>query len=220
MPRGLDDKHGMEEDGVPPLDNSHEVLGEVREFGMDIDAESIYMKCTVVEGEIYNTPSDFVKEHRQGTMPCYLHRFNLKNLKRNKFSIEALRSVRSQKEKIGVTPRSPAVKVVTPLRVNLNNLRVSKRKLSESETTNSDSVKKAKVVKSENVSKEAVQELETSPELSSFVTSTVKVNDEIVPLEEDNTLRRSRRASKPVQVKRFINKTLFLRMFFSRRRNL
>ena len=178
MPRGLDDKHGMEEDGVPPLDNSHEVLGEVREFGMDIDAESIYMKCTVVEGEIYNTPSDFVKEHRQGTMPCYLHRFNLKNLKRNKFSIEALRSVRSKKEKIGVTPGSPAVKVVTPLRVNLNNLRVSKRKLSESETTNSDSVKKAKVVKSENVSKEAVQELETSPELSSFVTSTVKVNDE------------------------------------------
>ena len=200
MPRGLDFSHGMEEDGVPPLDNNHEVFGEVREFGVDIDAESIYMKCTVVEGEIYNTPSDFVKQHKQGTMPCYIQRFNLKNLKRNKFSIEPLRTVRSKKEKTGVTPGSPAVKVVTPLRVNLNNLRVSKRKLSESETTNSDSVKKAKMTGSRNVSKETSQDLEISPELSTFVTSTVKVVDEVVPLEDDITLRRSRRASKPIQV--------------------
>jgi len=191
LPRGLDNSHGMEEDGVPPFDNHHEVIGEVREFGVDIDAESIYMKCTVIKGEVTKIPADFSKQHKQGIMPCYLQRFQLKSLKRNKFSIEPIKNLALKKEKLAPVSNSP--KVVTPLRVNLSNLRVSKRKLSESENV-TDSAKKAKVIKSGSNSKE------TSPELNSYVTGTVQLNDEMYDSSGEPNLRekRTRRASKPL----------------------
>ena len=86
---------------MAPLDDLHEVIGEVREFGVDIDAESIYMKCTVVEAEVTKVPSEFIKTHKMGSMPCYVHRFNLKQLKRNKFCIEPLANIKSKKDKSG-----------------------------------------------------------------------------------------------------------------------
>ena len=104
LPRQLDDSHGMEEDGVPPLDNLHEVVGEAREFGVDISAETIYMKCLVVEGEISRPPAEFIKDHKQGTMHCYMQRFNLKNLKRNKFCLEPCVNLTQMKSKDSSKP--------------------------------------------------------------------------------------------------------------------
>ena len=131
-------------------------------------------------------------------MPCYLMRFQLKHLRRHKFSLEPLKTLDVKKGKAAavVSDTSPSKKV-TPLKVNLANLRISKRKLSESETANVASpVKKSKVSKSASNSKE------TSPELSSFVTSNVNVAniDNIDGEPDKKEVRRSRRASKPVEV--------------------
>ena len=189
----------MEEDGVAPLDNNNEVIAEVREFGMEIDAEAIHVKCFVIQGEVTKVPEKFVKDHKQGPMPAYLMRFQLKHLRRNKFSLEPLKTLDVKKAKAASTVSDPSPsKKVTPLRVNLANLRVSKgkRKLSESETVNVASpVKKSKVSKSTTSSKE------TSPELSGFVTGTVNVvNMDKSEDPDKKEVRRSRRASKPIEV--------------------
>ena len=175
LPRQLDDSHGMEEDGVPPLDNLHEVVGEAREFGVDISAETIYMKCLVVEGEISQSPAEFVKDHKQGSMFCYMHRFNLKNLKRKKFMLEPCINLSQMKSKVSTkatpAPESPKV---TPLKVKLANLRVSKRKLSGGEeifcVINQN---KSKIKKSEASSVET----SPSPELNSFVTGVIDTTE-------------------------------------------
>ena len=198
LPQTLDNSHGMEEDGVAPLDNNNEVIAEAREFGTEIDAESIYLKCSVIQGEVTKIPEKFAKQHKQGPMPCYLMRFQLKHLRRHKFSLEPLKTLDVKKGKAAavVSDTSPSKKV-TPLKVNLANLRISKRKLSESETANVASpVKKSKVSKSASNSKE------TSPELSSFVTSNVNVAniDNIDGEPDKKEVRRSRRTSKPVEV--------------------
>ena len=124
LPTQLDNSHGMEEDGVPPLDNLHEVVGEAREFGVDISAVTIYMKCLVVEGEISQRPAEFIKDHKQGSMYCYMHRFNLKNLKRKKFSLEPCVNLSQMKSKVPTKPNLVADSPkVTPLKVKLTNLR-------------------------------------------------------------------------------------------------
>ena len=157
LPKQLDNSHGMEEDGVPPLDNKYEVVGEARDYAVDISAETIYMKCLVVEGEMSKAPAEFIKEHRQGTMFCYMRRFNLKSLKRNKYTLEPCVSLKS-KAPVKSSTASPRV---TPLRVNLTNLRISKRKLSESDNPT-------------NISEDSSSRKETSPELSSFVTGIIE----------------------------------------------
>ena len=165
LPAQLDNSHGMEEDGVPPLDNKYEVVGEVREFGVDISAETIYMKCLVVRGEISKVPAEFIKDHRQGTMFCYMHRFNLKNLKRKKFTLEPCISPTLTKSKASPTQK------VTPLKVNLTNLRISKRKLSEVMVNQSFLVESAKKTKTKTErSEDPASSKDTSPELSSYVT--------------------------------------------------
>ena len=173
----------MEEDGVPVFDNKHEVVGETRDFALDIDAESIYKKCFVIEGEISKVPAEFSKQNQVGGMPCYLKRFQLKSLKRNKFIIEAAMAPGKKTSLLKDKVSSP--KKVTPLKVNLTNLRISKRKLSESTDVNEESIKKTKVSRSRETSKE------NSPELNSFVTNTAAAN------EESSSVRRSSRASKP-----------------------
>ena len=173
LPRQLDNSHGMEEDGVPPLDNMHEVVGESREFGVDISAETIYIKCLVVEGEISRPPAEFVKDHKQGSMYCYMHRFNLKNLKRKKFCLEPCVNLSQMKSKVPTKPNpAPDSPKVTPLKVKLTNLRVSKRKLSGGEEIFSVvSQNKSNTKKSE------ASRAETSPELSSFVTGVIETTE-------------------------------------------
>ena len=173
LPRQLDQSHGMEEDGVPPLDNLHEVVGETRAFGVDISAETIYMKCLVVKGEISRPPAEFIKDHKQGTMHCYMLRFNLKNLKRNKFCLEPCVNLGQMKSKVPTKPSpvSDSPKV-TPLKVKLTNLRVSKRKLS-----GGDEVYCVVNKNKSNTEKNEASSKETSPELSSFVTGVIETSE-------------------------------------------
>ena len=162
----------------------------------DIDAESIYRKCQVVQGPVTKVPAQFSKERKRGPDPCYLHRFDLKQMRRNKFILEPIENLESNKEKSKVASRTSSSPKVTPLKINLSNLR-AKRKLSESENTKGEEevkVKKPKVQKSGELSKE------TSPELNSFVTSTVSL-DNVLPSPDPEVESRSRRrSSKRVQV--------------------
>ena len=118
-------------------------------------------------------------------------------MRRNKFILEPIENLESNKEKSKVVSRTSSSPKVTPLKINLSNLR-AKRKLSESENTKGEEevkVKKPKVQKSGELSKE------TSPELNSFVTSTVSL-DNVLPSPDPEVESRSRRrSSKRVQVR-------------------
>ena len=74
--------HGLEEQGAPPLDPEHEVVGEVRVYDTDIEAESIYYKCKVVQGGLGEVPEKVSKAKKEGKFPCYLHRLDMKLLKK------------------------------------------------------------------------------------------------------------------------------------------
>ena len=75
--------HGLEEQGAPPLDAAHEVVGEARDYDTDISAESIYYRCQVVQGAMDHLPEKVAKqEKREGKVPCYLHRFNMKMVRK------------------------------------------------------------------------------------------------------------------------------------------
>ena len=67
----------------------------MRDFVRDIDAESIYRKCQVVQGPVTKVPAQFSKERKRGPDPCYLHRFDLKQMRRNKFILEPIESLES-----------------------------------------------------------------------------------------------------------------------------
>ena len=69
--------HGLEEQGAPPLDPEHEVVGEVRNYETDIRAESIHSKCSVVQGGLGEVPEEFAKAKKEGQFPCYLHRLDM-----------------------------------------------------------------------------------------------------------------------------------------------
>ena len=70
--------HGLEEQGAPPLDPEHEVVGEARDYDKDIEAESIYYKCRVVQGGLGEVPAKVAKAKKEGKFPCYLHRLDMK----------------------------------------------------------------------------------------------------------------------------------------------
>jgi len=74
--------HGLEEQGAPPLDFVNEVVGEARIYDKDIVAESIYYKCTIVQGGLCELPEKVAKDKKGGKFPCYLHRLNLKETKK------------------------------------------------------------------------------------------------------------------------------------------
>ena len=82
--------HGLEEQGAPPLDPEHEVVGEVRDYDTDIEAESIYYKCKVVQGGLGEVPEKVAKAKKEGKFPCYLHRLDLKLLKKTGKKLEPL----------------------------------------------------------------------------------------------------------------------------------
>ena len=74
--------HGLEEQGAPPIDPVHEVVGEARDYDKDIDAESIYYKCKVVQGGLGELPEKVAKAKKEGKYPCYLYRLNMKEEKK------------------------------------------------------------------------------------------------------------------------------------------
>eukprot|EP00092_Neocalanus_flemingeri_P001551 GFUD01001653.1.p1 GENE.GFUD01001653.1~~GFUD01001653.1.p1 ORF type:complete len:880 (+),score=263.06 GFUD01001653.1:116-2755(+) len=166
LPRNMHGSHGMEEEGALPFNNEHEVVGEAREFENDISAETIYSKCTVVTGGVQVDPAKFSSSHKKGPYPCYLHRFNMTMVKKNKYSMEPVLSAakKSQTKKRVLRSRSASPvsprQTVTPLRVNVVELRLGKRKISVIEGG------------SERKRTRASTSKETSPELSSFVVGT------------------------------------------------
>ena len=167
LPHSMDCSHGMEEEGALPFNNKHEVVGEAREFEKDISAESIYFKCTVVAGGVIEDPVQFTPLNKKGPYPCYLHRFNMVMVKKNKFSVEPVLSVAKKsitKRRVlrsrSASPVSPRL-TVTPIRVNVAEMRLSKRRMSLASGKGSER-KKTRASSSK----------ETSPELNSFVVGT------------------------------------------------
>ena len=74
--------HGLEEQGAPPLDPDHEVVGEARDYDTNIDCESIYFKCKVVQGGLGEVPEKVAKAKKDSKFPCYLHRLDMKQTRK------------------------------------------------------------------------------------------------------------------------------------------
>ena len=88
LPHNMKGIHGMEEEGVSPFNNKHEVVGEAREFEKDISAETIYFKCIVVTVGVNEDPVKFGTSQKKGPYPCYMQRFTLVKDGKKKFKVE------------------------------------------------------------------------------------------------------------------------------------
>ena len=77
LPQNVKGLHGMEDEGVSPFNNRHEVVGEAREFAKDISAETIHFKCLVVPVGIHEDPAKYVSSLKKSPYPCYVQRFNM-----------------------------------------------------------------------------------------------------------------------------------------------
>jgi len=163
LPANLDSGHGLEEQGVPPLDPQYEVVGEARLYEKTISAESIYYKCHVVQGSLNDVPKVFSKKNEQGKFPCYLHRFDMvveKNKKKKSYSLEPL-LMESSKNK---TPSKKRV-----LSENCSNVEAVLKKEYKISTPNKNSLEVPQITRSRRSSRCS----ESPSELSSFVTGTV-----------------------------------------------
>ena len=87
LPQNVKGLHGMEDEGVSPFNNRHEVVGEAREFAKDISAETIHFKCLVVPVGIHEDPAKYVSSLKKSPYPCYVQRFNMVK-KGRKFAME------------------------------------------------------------------------------------------------------------------------------------
>ena len=134
LPHNMKGIHGMEEEGVSPFNNKHEVVGEAREFEKDISAETIYFKCIVVTVGVNEDPVKFGTSQKKGPYPCYMQRFTLVKDGKKKFKVEPAlqvsRKLPSKKKVLRSRSCSPVSPRVTPLRVNVAQLKLGKRKLS------------------------------------------------------------------------------------------
>jgi len=145
LPRNMKGVHGMEGDGISPFDNKHEVLGEAREFDNDISAETIHFKCLVVPVGIHEDPAKYCSSLKKSPYPCYVQRFHMVK-KGRKFTVEPViedckdgrRNLRSR----SCSPMSPRV---TPLRVNVAQLKLSKRKISSAEVEEDEKGKRKRI---------------------------------------------------------------------------
>ena len=59
------------------------MVGEARDYDTDISAESIYYRCQVVQGAMDQFPEKVAnREKREAKVPCYLHRFDMKMVRK------------------------------------------------------------------------------------------------------------------------------------------
>lgn len=134
LPNNMKGIHGMEEEGVSPFNNKHEVVGEAREFEKDISAETIYFKCLVVTVGVNEDPVKFGTSQKKGPYPRYMQRFTLVKDGKKKFKVEpalqVAKKLPTKKRVLRSRSCSPVSPRVTPLRVNVAQLKLGKRKLS------------------------------------------------------------------------------------------
>jgi len=133
LPQNMKGLHGMEDEGVSPFDNKHEVVGEAREFAKDISAETIHFKCLVIPVGIHEDPAKYVSNLKKSPYPYYVQRFDMVK-KGRKFAVEpVLLENKEGRKALRSRSCSPSSPRVTPLRVNIAQLKLSKRKVSETE---------------------------------------------------------------------------------------